>query len=432
MTGSKFHWGTKTGLVPTGGAAVTTCRYLAADTAGGMNRLLPDSAIARFKFDAVARTVSVTMNDGTVLTDHMRFPVSWDELSSTETDVSTREMTLRLRSGECLVLELGAGGETDLPQPTLPVVYLDQCHWVTLAKHLRSPDRVAKRDREPAERIVELSRSKAIVVPMSSANRWEIAREGRHRRDVVLTMAELSRGWRLRDPISVRGQELRRCMAGEHPARAAGVITLAPGAISSMGHGESMNMRDAPPGWNELFERQTIAMASVAALLENQTPEEGAEGRKVAAAWAKSFGDLAVYMRSAGTPIEHARMNTHARMLADLRSEIAQAAVDAGLSPQRNAAWIESSNEAFESMPYLRTLREVLYHRLRNADDRWTGNDLGDSQYLCCAAAYADFVAAENKFGHYLQRAATRYTDNAVTVTKLPDLVGHLSDAGIA
>ena len=397
-----------------------------------MNEPFPRPAIARLGLDAEAQTVSVTMGDGTVLTDRMRFQVPWDELSASEADLATRELTLRLRTGESLVLELGAGGGSDLPGPDRPVVYLDQCHWITLAKHLRSPNQVAERDREPAERIVELSRSKAIVLPMSSANRWEIARAGQRRRDVVLTMVELSRGWQLRDPINVRRQELRRSIAGEDPARADAVITLEPGAISSMEHDVSMDFDGAPPGFNELQERQTIAMASVAALLDDHTHEEGARGREVAAAWAKSFGELAIYMRDAGTPVEHVRLNTHARMLADLRKEIAQAAVAAGLSPQQNAAWIESSDTAFESMPYLRTLREVLYYRLRNADDRWTGNDLADSQYLCCAAAYADFVAAERKFGDYLQRAARVYNGNALTVTKLHDLVDRLAEADLA
>ena len=375
--------------------------------------------------------MSVTMTDGTVLTDRMALQVPWDELGAAEADLATRELTLRLRTGESLVVELGAGGETDLPEPDRPVVYLDQCHWITLAKHLRSPDQVAEEDRRAAERIVELSRSKTIVLPISSANRWEIADAGQHRRDVVMTMVDLSRGWQLRDPVAVRGQELTRSMAGEDPARAEAVITLEPGAISSLEQDASMRFDGTPPGFDELLERQVIAMASVAALLDDHTPAERAKGREVAAAWAKSFGDLAVYMRDARTTVEHVRLNTHARMLADLRKEIVQAALAARLSPSQNAAWIESADGAFESMPYLRTLREVLYHRLRNADDHWTGNDLADSQYLCCAAAYVDFVVAERKFGDYLQRAARVYEGNAVTFTKLPELVTRLAEANL-
>jgi hypothetical protein len=96
------------------------------------------------------------------------------------------------------------------------------------------------------------------------------------------------------------------------------------------------------------------------------------------------------------------------------------------------AAWLRDDlDQATDTMPYVRTLREVLYHRLSNADDHWSGNDLADSQFLCCAAAYADFVAAERKFGDYLQRARKRYPDNAVTVTTLADLVEQLGTTGL-
>ena len=96
------------------------------------------------------------------------------------------------------------------------------------------------------------------------------------------------------------------------------------------------------------------------------------------------------------------------------------------------AAWMgDEFDQAIETMPYVRTLREVLLQRLRNADDHWSGNDLADSQFLCCAAAYTDFVAAENKFGDYLQRARRRYPENAVTVTTLAALVEQLATTGL-
>jgi hypothetical protein len=120
-------------------------------------------------------------------------------------------------------------------------------------------------------------------------------------------------------------------------------------------------------------------------------------------------------------------------LLGDLRTEIADAAAAAGLGQERFARWLrEEFDHAIETMPYVRTLREVLYHRLSTADDHWSGNDLADSQFLCCAAAYADFVAAERKFGDYLERARRRYPENAVTVTTLAGLVEHLGATGLA
>jgi hypothetical protein len=216
--------------------------------------------------------VAVTMSDGTELSAPMMSSHPWKDLRHAEADLATRELTMRLRSGETLIVELG-GGKEDLPRPGRPVVYLDQRHWITLAQRLHNPDAIGQDDRRPAERLIELSRSKVLVLPLSSANLWEIAPTGRHRRDVALTMVELSRGWQLRDPVSVRRQELERGMAGESPAVAQAVITLEPGAIFNGDH-SPLEAAGMPDDWRVLFERLTTAEASLAAMLEEDTPAE--------------------------------------------------------------------------------------------------------------------------------------------------------------
>ena len=373
--------------------------------------------------DLEAHEVVVTMGDGAELRAPMTTPHPWLDLSYAEADLATHELTMRLRGGQTLVMELGAGGEGDLPAPGRPVVYLDQRHWITLAQRLHNPDAIAQADHRPAERLIELSRSKMLVLPLSSANLWEIAPTGRHRRDVALTMVELSRGWQMRDPVSVRGQELRRAMAGDSPARAEGVVTLKPGAIFNDDY-PALEDAGVPDDWRMLFERVTTSQASVAALLQDQPPEEAEKRRSIAAAWAEPFHRVAIHMRDAKTPREHKRINALGSLIGDLRTELAEAAHAVGMGEERFAAWLgDEFDEAVETMPYVRTLREVFSLRLSNADDHWTGNDLADSQFLCCAAAYADFVAAENKFGDHLRRTQRRYPDNAVTVTTLAGLV---------
>lgn len=375
--------------------------------------------------------MAVTMSDGTELNAPMTTPHPWQDLSYAETDLATRELTMRLRGGQTLVVELGGDGEDDVPAPGRPVVYLDQRHWITVAQRLHNPDAIAQDDRQPAEHLIELSRSKTLVLPLSSANLWEIAPTGRHRRDVALTMVELSRGWQLRDPVSVRGQELRRAMAGESPALAEAVITLEPGAIFGADF-SPLDGAGMPDDWRAVFERVTNAEASLAAMLEDDPPAEAQKRRSVAAAWAEPHHRLAVQMRDAGTPRDHIRINTLARLASDLGTELAGTAHAAGMGHEQFAVWLRNEfDQAIETMPYVRTLREVLYHRLSNADDHWSGNDLADSQFLCCAAAYADFVAAERKFGDYLRRAQRRYLDNAVTVTTLAGLVEERATTGL-
>jgi hypothetical protein len=184
-----------------------------------------------------------------------------------------------------------------------------------------------------------------------------------------------------------------------------------------------------PDDWRAVFERVTNAEASLAAMLEDDPPAEAQKRRSVAAAWAEPHHRLAVQMRDAGTPRDHIRINTLARLATDLETELAGTAHAAGMGDEQFAVWLRNEfDQAIETMPYVRALREVLCHRLSNADDHWSGNDLADLQFLSCAAAYADFVAAERQFGDYLRRAQRRYLDNAVTVTTLAGLVEELSD----
>jgi hypothetical protein len=50
-------------------------------------------------------------------------------------------------------------------------------------------------------------------------------------------------------------------------------------------------------------------------------------------------------------------------------------------------------------------MRQMLFARMRNADQRWEGNDLVDIMFLCCAAGYADLVVGERRAIGYLRQA---------------------------
>src|SRR3954470_22729160 len=86
---------------------------------------------------------------------------------------------------------------------------------------------------------------------------------------------------------------------------------------------------------------------------------------------------------------QKARMIAHATLLADLQEETKSAALSANASDKELAAWItDRSATDYERAPQLRTLEDVLYHRLRNPDDHWNANDLADMHFLSCAAGY--------------------------------------------
>lgn len=83
-------------------------------------------------------------------------------------------------------------------------------------------------------------------------------------------------------------------------------------------------------------------------------------------------------------------------------------------------------------MPYVGRLHEVLYHRLRNADDKWERNDLIDMNFLCCAAGYADIVVGEKQTSEYLRRAASISAPGAAVCRTLPEAVEALRRLGIS
>jgi hypothetical protein len=82
------------------------------------------------------------------------------------------------------------------------------------------------------------------------------------------------------------------------------------------------------------------------------------------------------------TSAEHARINARARLIADLGDETARAAQQAGLSPEQYSLWLtDELPDRLREMPYVGRLHEVLYHRLRNADDKWERTDLIDMKF---------------------------------------------------
>jgi hypothetical protein len=157
------------------------------------------------------------------------------------------------------------------------------------------------------------------------------------------------------------------------------------------------------------------------------------EGHEAAERWAAGFPSLAQYMREHKTSAEHARINTRARLIADLGDETAIAALHAGLSPEQYSLWlVDELPDRLREMPYVGRLHEVLYHRLRNADDKWRRNDLIDMNFLCCAAGYADVVVGEKQTSEYLRRAETMCLPGAVVCRTLTEATDALHRLGIS
>ncbi|WP_129670219.1 hypothetical protein [Phytoactinopolyspora endophytica] len=115
-------------------------------------------------------------------------------------------LELEFDDGEVVVLDVPTRSLVSDPRP---VVYLDQNHWIELARARVGSPKLAGDRLATYLRFTQLAESGDIIVPLSSAHLTEMSRKsGQQRRDVAVTMLRLSRGWWMRNPLQVRNEEL--------------------------------------------------------------------------------------------------------------------------------------------------------------------------------------------------------------------------------
>lgn len=385
----------------------------------GLRALTLDSAEGQIEIETLGgRVFNLPIPDGSN-------PLASAGMTRSRADLRHHRLELSLESGETLSFDLGWPGQGDLPQSHQSVVYLDQNHWVDLARSVREPASLNPRLRAPATVIVERARSREIILPLSAANLFELPLAGKRRRDLAIAMLELSHGWQMRNPLRVRHLEILRTLRRVNP-EAQEVITLEPGAIFAQASPVS-RPADFPPQWQELHVRMTSAAAAVAGVLDELEPHERKEGLEAAKRWAQVYGALSKRVARDGPGTERTHEIATEMILADLQSEIATAAAEAGFSANQLTLWFErESRAATTSCPNIGTLIEVLYHRLRNPQRPWTRNDMSDTNFLSCAAAYSDVVVTEKYFGDLLARTNSRRPLKAEVFTSLSAVANSL------
>ena len=349
--------------------------------------------------------------DGRIFRYHApSMPGEW-AVASTVFDVATSTLRLVLHDDTEFVTEIG----TTMSFVDRPVVYLDQNHWIDLARVRVNSPKISGNRKFACERLIELARNREIILPLSGAHMVETAKMGgQQRTDLARTMIELSRGWQMRSPLRVREHELKRMLEPGSPTTSRwpdiDVFTLLPNAIWADRFGTALPRLDdlpddLPDELRGLTERITWAVALTELLLETDS-DFSSEGHRIATAWAKSFHDLAQHMRSNPKAKAYARGLSRTRFITDMPTDIGRAASDNGMSPEQFRTWLaEDAETTLAAAQALGRIREVIHLRLSNADDKWEANDLNDLLYLATAGAYADVLVGEKKTCSYLLRA---------------------------
>jgi len=349
-----------------------------------------------------------------------------------------RQVTVRVRDralvmvtpgGRTIEVELFWFDDQRTRQRGRPVVYLDQNKWVQLAQALVRPDRVRdSAEREATLALVALARQGTLILPLSSGHYIETGPlyEDR-RRQLASNMVELSSGWIMRDPLTVRMQELVLSFhsQGSPASIRQPVFTLDPAALETRG--------ELPPersggSLEDTTDVLANASARFAVLLENSRIKNP-EGDAYTAEWAAAQQGWADALAGDRAARGRARSITLGVFLTDLGQHLTSACIAAGVTEEAFRCWLHGTpDEHLKQLPYLGRAREVHYQRLMNPQDRWHPHDLIDWMYLPLAAGYADHVVCENSHAHQLRRAQRAVlTPGAEVHTSFGQLLSALS-----
>lgn len=95
-----------------------------------------------------------------------------------------------------------------------PAIYLDQNHWSALGNAIYAPDKLGPDELDAARTIIDLAMRRRIILPLSAAHMSETGKwsDSDRRYKHGLTLASLSAGWLMRDPLDVRTREVLAAM----------------------------------------------------------------------------------------------------------------------------------------------------------------------------------------------------------------------------
>lgn len=345
---------------------------------------------------------------------------------------ATWGLQLRTVRGHRILVELPRPNDL-APIGGRPIIYLDQNHWSALAHAIHRPDRVRDADElSAAKHLIELGGNRAVVLPMSAGHISETCQQANvgERYERALTIAQLSAGWQLRDPLDLRRFELRQALTVRYrrlclvpPAG----VTLEPNAVHASRDVRTDIGSDLPPDARWILHALRCAGGTLDAMLDGEhVPANEVLG------WASQFERFAKFLAEDPTGPELKRRRTHAKFIADLGRELPEEAHRAGVTPEQMSDWTLNHSETdLRGLPVLGLYREVLHEKLCNTTLRWKPNDLTDMMYLTAATGHCDYVVAERSHAAHLRSGLRRLGRPAKVYTSLREMLEELP-TGIA
>jgi hypothetical protein len=390
--------------------------------------------VSRLAIDLQHRTLSFRSSDGRGL--DMPMPaemfVEPTNLQCVDLHVDAARLVITM-PGECAEVELRRPGEDlDELRAGRPTVYLDQNHWSTLAAARHGHRPVREGEAEAALRLAKLVEDRRILLPVSAGHLVETTPlYGARRVALAGTVLSLGRGWQMRNPLHVRVNEMLHAVLGVEPVASEVFAPGADGFFSSVG--DPGGSPSGNPGLATALEQVGRLVPDVLGLYdavvdEQAIPDEGGAAHAAAESWARGLAQLATTLRAADEPASMVRRVASARMLADMTDDLIRVAHEAGVTPEEVIVRLTAADDPVARMPFLAQMRQMLFARLRNADQAWEASDLVDIMFLCCAAGYADLVVGERRTIGYL-RQARQPPPHARLASSLQEAVRALDEA---
>lgn len=396
--------------------------------------------------DLETRTVSFRFSDGRRVdvpmpSDMLAEP---SNLQRIELNVDAAQLSVTMPGEQALVELRHPGQDVEALRAGRPMIYLDQNHWsqIAAARHGHRP--VREDERQAALRVADLAEAGTILLPVSAGHLVETTPlHGARRVALAGTVLALGRGWQMRNPLSVRAEELLRAVRGADSAASDVFVPAMDGFLgSSQCSTTAVEMSGEVLATCASAEQMTATaleqLASpVPAVLglydaiidEEAIPDDDGVARVAAEGWARGLEELAAMLRGADEPADVVRRAAGARMLVDMIDDIVRVAGLVGITPEAVIDRLTTTGDPVARMPFLAQMRQMLFARLRNAGQSWEANDLVDIMFLCCAAGYADLVVGERGAVGYL-RQARQPMPRAWLATSLQEAVGAIKALG--
>lgn len=358
-----------------------------------------------FDVDLDAMTLVVHRSDG----QRLRVPLPEGTLDEEKNvrrfgwRASQEVLLIELPDGSTATVELDLGRSVENLLAGRSIVYLDQNQWSKVSAWRQGRSSVSEAEGEAARALVQLVEQRRIVLPASAGHFVETAPlYGTQRIELASTVLGLSRGWQMRSPLHLRVQELIHALRGEPPAVG---IPFAPGADVFYARLERRT-GSLPEPLATVNAELTRAMSIHAMLIDPETIEDpGGAGEAATDSWARDQARIARQLRADGVSQEMARRVTDARFVMDMRDDVARAGITVGVPPDQAVTRLLDPSDPIKRLPFLARFRELVHLRVRNAGQKWEGNDLIDLMFLGSAAAYADLVIGERATIGYLRQA---------------------------